>query len=85
MLKVSRETILWAVGRFFVPGDTSRLLWLGRISQSVPANFLEADFRPALLKVRPGSSFCATACAPPTALAARLKRFLDRSIRKLST
>jgi calcineurin-like phosphoesterase family protein len=46
------------------------------------ARFPEAAFWPALLKVHPGSSFCATACAPPTAPAAQLKRFRDRNIRK---
>jgi hypothetical protein len=45
-------------------------------------DLLEEDFWPVLLEVRPGSSFCATSCAPPTALAAQLKRFRDRSVRK---
>src|ERR1700722_1793341 len=30
-------------------------------------------------------SWCATACAPPTALAAQLKLYRDRSIRRLAT
>lgn len=56
-----------------------------RLSLPTSRNLLQADFWSALLKVRPGSSFCASACAPPTALAARLKLFRDRSIRRLAT
>jgi hypothetical protein len=36
---------------FSFQGITSRLLWLGRISQSVPANFLEADFWPGIVSL----------------------------------